>query len=118
MSRPFEPLPKATRLFDAIKFKTEEARLAFYFALSDTIFCEDSDLGMDYSMKNEHQRRRVVCKNKNKGGFIIYEMNGLMVGSIPKRNGFEQKAAIKGKKNNENNGQEMEAVKKSLIDKI
>jgi structural maintenance of chromosome 4 len=39
MNRPFEKLPKATRLFDVIKFKTEEAKLAFYFALNDTIYC-------------------------------------------------------------------------------
>ena len=46
-------MPKAVRLFDVIKFKTEEARLAFYFALGDTMYCENSDLGLEYSMKNE-----------------------------------------------------------------
>ena len=51
-------------------------------------------------MKNEHQRRRVISKNKNRGGYIIYEMNGLMVGSIARRGGFQKKAAIKGKQKN------------------
>ena len=88
MSKPWENLPRSVRLFEVIKFKTEEAKLAFYFALGDTIFCEDSDLGLDYSMKNDHQRRRVICKNKQRGGYITYEMNGLMVGSVPRRGGF------------------------------
>jgi hypothetical protein len=85
------------RLFDQVKFKSEEAKLAFYFALNDTLYCEDSDLGLEYSMKNEHQRRRVISRNKNRGGYIVYEMNGLMVGSAPRRGGFVPKAAIKGK---------------------
>jgi structural maintenance of chromosome 4 len=46
MNRPFENLPRAVRLFDLVKFRTEEAKLAFYFALSDTLYCEDSDLGL------------------------------------------------------------------------
>ena len=46
MSKPFENLPRAVRLFDVIKFKTEEAKLAFYFAIGNTLFCEDSDLGL------------------------------------------------------------------------
>lgn len=49
-------------------------------------------------MKNEHQRRRVVSKNKNRNGYITYEINGLMVGSVPRRGGFETKAGIKNKK--------------------
>ena len=88
MSKHWENLSRSVRLFDVITFKTEEAKLAFYFALGDTIFCEDSDLGLDYSMKNEHQRRRVISKNKQRGGYITYEMNGLMVGSVPRRGGF------------------------------
>ena len=97
MSKPFEMLPKAVRLFDVIKFKTEEAKLAFYFALGDTIYCENSDLGLDYSMKNEHQRRRVISRNKNRGGYITYEMNGLMIGSVARRGGFDMKAGINRK---------------------
>lgn len=84
------------RLFDQVKFKSEEAKLAFYFALSDTLYCEDSDLGLEYSMKNDHQRRRVIARKAN-GGYLIYEMNGLMVGSAPRRGGFIPKAVTKGK---------------------
>lgn len=49
-------------------------------------------------MKNEHQRRRVISRNKNRGGFIIYEMNGLMIGSVARRGGFALKAGIKNNK--------------------
>jgi len=97
MSKSFENLPRASRLFDLIKCRSEEAKLAFYFALNDTLFCEDSDLGLEYSMKNDHQRRRVICRNKKGTGYITYEMNGLMVGSVAKREGFTPKAATKGK---------------------
>jgi hypothetical protein len=48
-------------------------------------------------MKNDHQRRRVICRNKKGTGYITYEMNGLMVGSVAKREGFTPKAATKGK---------------------
>jgi structural maintenance of chromosome 4 len=117
MNRPFENLPRAVRLFDLVKFKSEEAKLAFYFALSDTLFCEDSDLGLEYSMKNEHQRRRVICRNKNRTGYIVYEMNGLMVGSMPKRGGFIPKAATKGKSKSEQEVQakELEGRKKEIL---
>lgn len=115
MSRPFENLTKAVRLFDVIKFKNEEAKLAFYFALNDTLYCDDSDLGLEYSMKNEHQRRRVISRNKNRGGYIIYEMNGLMVGSVAKRGGFDLKAGIKNKKTkDEGQFKELETKKKEL----
>jgi hypothetical protein len=71
---------------------------------------------MEYAMKSEHQRRRVISRNKNRGGYIIYEMNGLMVGSAPKRGGFTPKAAIKGKSKPQGEGQvkEMETRKKQV----
>jgi hypothetical protein len=96
------------RLFDQVKFKSEEAKLAFYFALNDTLYCEDSDLGLEYSMKNEHQRRRVIARKPN-GGYLIYEMNGLMVGCAPRRGGFIPKAATKanGKQQVELQGKEL-----------
>lgn len=66
-------------------------------------------------MKNENHRRRVICKNKNRGGYIIYEMNGLMVGSMAKRGGFVPKASTKNKaKNQPDQSKEMEARKREL----
>ncbi len=56
-------------------------------------------------MKNENQRRRVVCKNKNKNGYIIYEINGLIVGNAARRGGFIPKAATKSKSKNNVEGQ-------------
>ena len=48
-------------------------------------------------MKNDQKRRRVISRNKQKGGYIIYEMNGLMVGSAARRGGFDLKGGIKKK---------------------
>ena len=81
--------------------------MAFYFAIGDTIYCQNSDLGLEYSMKNEHQRRRVISRNEKKGGFIIYEMNGLMVGSVPKRGGFDLKGGVKKKTKDESLAREL-----------
>lgn len=50
-------------------------------------------------MKNDHQRRRVVCRNRARTGYITYEMNGLMVGSTARRGGFVPKGG-KGKPKN------------------
>jgi hypothetical protein len=46
MERPWQELPNTTRLFDVIKPASEEVKLAFYFAINDTIFCENNQLGM------------------------------------------------------------------------
>ncbi len=51
-------------------------------------------------MKNESYRKRVVCRNKNKNGYIIYEVNGLMIGNAAKRGGFTPKASIKNRSKN------------------
>jgi hypothetical protein len=49
-------------------------------------------------MKNDQNRRRVISRKRN--GFIIYEPNGLMIGSQSRRGGFDTKAIItKNKKN-------------------
>ena len=39
MERPYETLPNSIRLFDTITPQSEEIRIAFYFAISDTIYC-------------------------------------------------------------------------------
>ena len=94
MNMPFQAPANAVRLFDVIKFKKEQAKLAFYFALSDTLYCENSDMGMQLAWQNQSKRKRVVSRT-SRGKFIIYEVNGLMVGSDVKRGGFETKAAIR-----------------------
>lgn len=70
MERPYETLPNSVRLFDVISSQSEEIRIAFYFAISDTIYCENSQLGMEYSMKDDRNRRRVISRKP--GGYIIY----------------------------------------------
>lgn len=39
MEREWINLPNTTRLFDVIKPSMEEVRIAFYFAISDTLYC-------------------------------------------------------------------------------
>jgi structural maintenance of chromosome 4 len=94
MEWPWNPLPHTTRLFDVVKPAMEEVRIAFYYALTDTIFCEDSQLGMDYAMKDDRNRRRVISR-KQGGGYILYELNGLINGCLPKSGGFAVKAKTK-----------------------
>lgn len=48
---------------------------------------------MEYSMKDDHNRRRVVSKKTN--GYIIYELNGLMNGCPARKGGFDVKAKSK-----------------------
>jgi len=45
-------------------------------------------------MKDERNRRRVISKKQN-GGFIIYELNGLINGCLPRSGGFTVKAKSK-----------------------
>ena len=78
------------------------------------MFCEDSDLGLEYSMKNDHERKRVISKNKHKGGYIIYEMNGLMVGSAARKGGFDLKGGMKKKGRDETYLKELDIRKKQL----
>lgn len=70
MNRPWNQLPNSTRLFDLIQPASEEVKVAFYFAYADTIYCENSELGLQYAMKDERIRRRVISKKPH--GFIIY----------------------------------------------
>jgi hypothetical protein len=65
-------------------------------------------------MKNDHQRRRVISKNKQRGGYIIYEMNGLMVGSQPRKGGFDIKGGLNSRKKDESLIKELDSRKKIL----
>jgi hypothetical protein len=46
-------------------------------------------------MENDQNRKRVISRKGN--GYIIYEVNGLMIGSQGKKGGFDVKANIKAK---------------------
>lgn len=58
-------------------------------------------------MGDERNRRRVVSR-KHTGGFIIYEKNGMMLGCVAKRGGFDVKA--KTKMRNQANSKEMKEI--------
>ena len=44
MRRPFSVPHDSVRLFDVIRPASEEARVAFYFAISNTLYCKNVDL--------------------------------------------------------------------------
>ncbi len=94
--------------------------MAFYFALSDTIYCENIDQGMQLAMKDDKNRRRVVSKKKS--GFAIFEKTGLMSGVQAKRGGFEVKGRTK--KNQQSNSvkstsiQSYEESRKALSERL
>ena len=47
-------------------------------------------------MGDDSNRRRVISRKQN--GYIIYEMNGMMIGCPEKRGGFDVKAKSKMRK--------------------
>lgn len=68
--------------------------MAFYFALSNTLYCENIDQAMQLALGDESNRRRVVAR---KGRVLaLYEMNGVINSVLPRRGGFQKKAANKG----------------------
>ncbi len=70
MNRPFNVPEGAVRLFDVIRPSSQEARVAFYFALSNTLYCDNIDYAMKLALGDESNRRRVIAR-KGKG-FAIY----------------------------------------------
>lgn len=88
MRRNWQNLPHSIRLFDLVTPSIEDARVAFYFVMSDTIYCENSDLGMSYAMQDS-TRRKVISKKQN--GYIVFEISGLMYGCRRKKGGFSTK---------------------------
>jgi hypothetical protein len=57
-------------------------------------------------MKDEHNRRRVVSKKPHGGGYIIYELNGLMNGCMARSGGFRVK--VRGRIGKGKDGKEEE----------
>lgn len=58
MKKSFSAPNGSKRLFDLIKFKNEEYKTAFYFALRDTLVCQDIDTATKIAYGQ--QRFRVV----------------------------------------------------------
>ena len=117
MRKNWQNLPNSTRLFDVIDPVSEDVKVAFYFAISDTIYCEDSNLGMKYAMGDDMNRRRVISRKTN--GYIIFERNGMMNGCPAKRGGFDVKAKAKMRHPaNSKELKEQEEKKKTLIKEL
>ena len=81
MQRPFKAPANSERLFDLIKFKDENFRMAFYFALRDTLVCKDIDTAT--SIAYGTVRYRVVTLR----GELIDTSGTMSGGGKPKRGG-------------------------------
>lgn len=71
-------------------------------------------------MKDDRNRRRVISRKQ--GGYIIYELNGLINGTLPKSGGFTVRARTKvrgpGRVEEEREVREMERLRGELGEKI
>lgn len=73
MKAAFDVPANAHRLFDLITADSEEARVAFYHALSDTLVCDD--IATASSLYKANKKRRIVTLNG-----ALYESNGTLSG--------------------------------------
>ena len=71
MRKEWKDLDNTYRLFDLITPKFEEVKVAFYFVISDTIYCEDSKLAMKYAFEDDRRRSRVITKKGYRGFMTI-----------------------------------------------
>ena len=86
MNKTFYPVNGAVRLFDQIKPIDQDARLAFYFALRDTLFVKNPDRLFEVANSGS-DKKRVVCYSKVRT-LIVKELTGLMSSNMIKRGGF------------------------------
>ena len=87
MKRPFTAPKDSVRLFDLIKFKNDEFKIAFYFALKDTLVCQDIDTASIIAYGTP--RFRVVTID----GKIIELAGTMSGGGKVKRGGMSSKIA-------------------------
>ncbi|KAH8582408.1 SMC4 SMC4 [Cryptosporidium sp. chipmunk genotype I] len=74
MEKPFKAPDKSKRFFDLVKFKSPEFKIAWYFAMRDTLIVDNLDIATKISYGGE-QRWRVVTVN----GELI-DSSGTMTG--------------------------------------
>ncbi|EGR34361.1 SMC4 structural maintenance of chromosomes 4, putative [Ichthyophthirius multifiliis] len=88
MERQFQAPQGSLRLFDLINVKESRLRVAFYFAIRNTLLCEDIEMATQIGYGR--QRHRVVTK---KGELI--ESSGVMSGGgNPRKGGMSNKLKI------------------------
>ncbi|CCI46058.1 unnamed protein product [Albugo candida] len=67
--------PKVSRLFDLVRFQEEKYRVAFYFALRDTLVASDLDQATSIAYQGKQCRYRVVTLDGQ-----LVELSGAMSG--------------------------------------
>jgi len=76
MNKHFEAPNGSVRLFDLVRADSDKARLAFYYALRDTLYCKDNSLASKIAY-DPSCRRRVVTYAENRTVRVI-EISGTM----------------------------------------
>ena len=56
MNQPFNPPKDSNRLFDLVKPNDPKFRIAFYYALKDTLVCETMDAAGNINKRCDEQR--------------------------------------------------------------
>jgi structural maintenance of chromosome 4 len=79
MNREFIPPEKSQRLFDLVQ-TSDDYREAFFFALKNTLVCEDLNIGTDVAF-NKERRHRVVTLQ----GELIEQSGTMSAGGKPKQ---------------------------------
>ena len=104
MDAPASPPEGTSRLFDLVKVKDARLRVAFYYALRDTVVANDLDQGSRIAYGDDKRFRRVVTVQGH-----MFEASGTMAGGgkTVKRGGMGQNATAS------NDGGDPEAERKA-----
>lgn len=77
MHKSFQAPNGSVRLFDVIRPDHEKAKIAFYYALRDTLYCKDSNLANKIAY-DPSCRRKVVTYAEGNRALRIIDINGTM----------------------------------------
>lgn len=86
MKKEYRPVPDTVRLFDLVKPVDNNAKLAFYSAMRDSVFTKNSEKATDIAF-NTGERKRVISIGK-KNGIMVIDKSGVMSSFPFKKNGF------------------------------
>lgn len=112
MNKPYQAPNGSIRLFDLIRADNDKAKVAFYYALRDTLFCKDGNLANKIAY-DPSCRRRVVSYAENRSIRVI-EMNGTM-SSCRARSGLFNKGKPRKSELDEGDILRLEADKEKLL---
>lgn len=86
MNREYHPVADTIRLFDKVRPVSNDAKLAFYSAMRDTLYTKDSNRATDIAF-NTGERKRVASFGRGDTVMII-DKTGIMNSFPRKKGGF------------------------------